>query len=60
MELLTITEVAQRLHLSRSKLYKMIETPTSELKPIRIGKSIRFTEEQIDAFVQQKIAGGAK
>ncbi|GHV88258.1 hypothetical protein AGMMS50267_06180 [Spirochaetia bacterium] len=46
MELLTAADVADALSVSRSKVYKMAEA--GELQSVKIGKSLRFTEGQVE------------
>ncbi|WP_010256948.1 helix-turn-helix domain-containing protein [Treponema primitia] len=58
MELLTVSDVASALSVSQSKVYKMAES--GELQSVKIGKSLRFTEEQVKKFILQKSAGENK
>jgi excisionase family DNA binding protein len=50
--LLTIKDVMTRLQVSRATIYRLIER--GELKPFKIGRSLRFDEHDLDAFIAQK------
>ncbi|GHV83693.1 hypothetical protein AGMMS50212_10330 [Spirochaetia bacterium] len=55
MELLTVTDVRKLLKVSLSKVYKMAES--GELQSIKIGKCLRFNEEQVKALISGKVRG---
>jgi excisionase family DNA binding protein len=55
MELLTVSEVAKALKVSKALVYKKAEA--GELCSVKIGKSLRFTEEQVMNFVEEQIQG---
>ena len=44
-----IGSVQSRLEMSRSAIYALIES--KKLKAVKIGKSIRITEEDLQAFI---------
>ena len=48
--LLTIPDVAERLRLSRSKVYDLINN--GKLKMIKIDNSSRITEEALDDYLE--------
>ena len=50
--LITVKEVAKRLSLSESKVYRM--TMDGELESIHIGRAVRVPETALDALVNQK------
>lgn len=50
-QLFRINEVCARLAMSRSTIYREIET--GRLKAIRIGSSLRISEGEIVRFVSQ-------
>jgi excisionase family DNA binding protein len=58
MTLLTVSEVATALNISQSKVFKM--AASGELESVKIGKSLRFIEEQINRFVLQNVKGKRK
>jgi len=47
--ILTIDEVAERLKISKSTIYKYSER--SIIPSFKIGTSVRFFEEEIDAYL---------
>jgi excisionase family DNA binding protein len=47
--LLTLPEVCQQLGLGRSKVYELMHA--GELRYVKIGKSVRFLPQEIEAFV---------
>lgn len=49
--MLKVSQVAERLNLSSSKIYEMVESGT--LGHHRLGGAIRFSEEQIGAFLEE-------
>lgn len=51
-ELLTLKDVMSRLKLSRATIYRLIEQ--GELKPFKIGHSLRFEEQDLAAFIARK------
>jgi excisionase family DNA binding protein len=46
---LTVTEVADLLRLSKMTVYRLINA--GELPAVRIGKSFRVREDDLDAFI---------
>ncbi len=50
--LITVTQAAELLALSRSSIYKLIWT--DQLVPIRIGRSVRFSVEHLERFVADR------
>lgn len=50
IKLLTIPQVAERLGLSRSTVYNLVNA--GKLKAIKINKSVRFADIDVDAFIQ--------
>ena len=49
--LLTVPEVMQRLGLSRSGLYRVVEDGL--LHKVTIGRSVRFKESEIRRFINE-------
>lgn len=47
--LLTIQQVMDRLKLGRSTVYRLIDA--GKLRPVKIGKALRFREQDIQAFI---------
>ena len=52
--LLKVPEVAERLRLSRSLVYELIAR--NELRAIRIGRSRRVPESEVERFVAIRMA----
>ncbi len=50
--LLTIKDVMTRLQVSRATIYRLIAR--GELKPFKIGRSLRFDEHDLDTFIARK------
>jgi putative molybdopterin biosynthesis protein len=50
--LLTIKDVMTRLQVSRATIYRLIER--GELKPFKIGRSLRFDEQDLNSFIALK------
>jgi excisionase family DNA binding protein len=51
-ELMTVPEVMERLRISRSKVYRLIDQGV--LNPYRIGeRGTRFDRQEIEAFLQR-------
>ena len=50
-QLFRILEVASRLALSRSSVYREIEA--GNLKVVRIGKALRVTSDELDRYLNQ-------
>ena len=48
--LLTIAETAQRLRISKSKLYSIVAT--GKIGHYKVGGSIRFSEEHVREFLE--------
>jgi excisionase family DNA binding protein len=49
--LLTVPEVMQRLGLSRSGLYRVVDDGL--LRKVTIGRSVRFKESEIRRFINE-------
>jgi len=47
--LITLTEVARRLNVSLGTARKV----RTQLRPVRIGKAIRYPESELAAFIQR-------
>ena len=54
--LITVAQAAEALSLSRSSIYQLIWS--EQLVPIRIGRSVRFSMQQIEQFVADSAANG--
>lgn len=50
-KLLTLPEVQATLSLGRSKVYELIGE--GQLRPVRVGRAVRFPAHEIDAFVER-------
>ncbi|MFK7917141.1 MAG: helix-turn-helix domain-containing protein [Ilumatobacter sp.] len=50
--LVNVTQAAQILCVSRSSIYQLIWT--DQLMPIRIGRSVRFSIEQLERFIAER------
>jgi len=53
--LLTITEAAARLRISKSMAYLLVER--REIPHFRVGKRILFDEGQIEEYLNQHVVG---
>lgn len=51
-DLLTIKDVMTRLKLSRATIYRLIER--GDLHPFKIGHSLRFEEQDLQAFIARQ------
>jgi excisionase family DNA binding protein len=51
--LVSVVKAAEMLSLSRSSIYQLIGN--DELTPIHIGRSVRFSVEQLEAFVADRL-----
>jgi excisionase family DNA binding protein len=51
-QFLTVAEVARRLRLSDMTVYRMIKA--AELPSVRVGKSYRVREEDLDAYLAKR------
>lgn len=51
--LVTVVQAAEILSLSRSSIYQLIWS--QQLVPIRIGRSIRFTVDQLDDLLPNEL-----
>lgn len=56
--LVDVMQAARMLSLSRSSIYQLIWN--EELIPVRIGRSVRFSVEQLEQFVTDRIAENAR
>mgnify|MGYP001788312021 FL=1 len=52
--LVDVSKAAAILAISRSSIYQLIWS--EQLTPIRIGRSVRFSVEQLEQFVIDRIA----
>lgn len=52
--LVTVEQAAEILTVGRSTIYQLIWN--AELVPIRIGRSVRFTVDQLEDFVNRRQA----
>ena len=50
-QLYTLPEVQAALSLGRSKIYELIGA--GALKPLRVGRSVRFRAQEIASFVER-------
>ena len=50
--LVTVVQAAEILSLSRSSIYQLIWS--DQLVPIRIGRSVRFSVDQLERFVAER------
>ena len=50
-DMLKVSELAKRLNLSESKIYQLVEA--GKLEHHRFGGAIRFSEEQIAAYLEE-------
>ncbi len=50
--LLSIKEVTEILGISRATIYRMIDA--GEIKAYKIGKGVRFKQEEIEEYVDSK------
>ena len=56
MKLLTLRDVIQKTGFKKSTIYKFIKTKKFP-KPIKIGSSSRWIEEEIDTWIKEQIKG---
>lgn len=52
-KLVGIAWVSERLELSRSTIYRMVEA--GEIPAVRIGGAIRFDPEQVEAWLEHEL-----
>lgn len=57
-ELYTVNELSERLKYSRSSIYRWISERSIPFK--RLGREIRFTENDIYMIINQKINSGQR
>lgn len=50
-ELLSISEACQRLHISKSKLYRYVRA--KELRAVRLGRRTLFRAAALQAFIER-------
>ena len=50
--LLTAAQAAEVLSIGRTAVYQLVWS--GELKPVRIGRSVRFAVDDLEAFVSAK------
>lgn len=53
--LLTVPQAARMLAISRSAVYRL--TWGGELRPVHIGRSVRFTVAELERFTAERVAG---
>lgn len=53
MELLTVPEAAQRLKLSKSKVYLLCQR--GEIPTVTLGRSVRIPLEALDEWLRQQV-----
>ncbi len=51
--LVSVVQAAEMLALSRSSIYQLIWS--GQLTPIRIGRSVRFSVDHLEAFVADRL-----
>jgi len=50
-ELLTVKGVARRLIISKRTVYNKVSSGTFPIKPMRIGRLLRFRSKDVDAYL---------
>lgn len=50
--LLTVAEVAERLRLGRSTIYRLVAD--GDLEAVQIGRAVRFEPAAVNAFIARK------
>ena len=55
MKILTVEEVASLLKLTKVTIYRMAKA--KEIPAMKVGKVWRFPEEEIEAWISEKIQG---
>lgn len=50
-QLYTLPEVQEALSLGRSKVYELMAA--GELRPVRVGRAVRFVAEEVQSFVER-------
>ena len=58
LNLLTVADLSKRLKLSRNKIYELIRE--QKLESLKLDKSRRFTEEQVDEYLKRAIIKAEK
>lgn len=60
MKLLTVTEAAERLRLSKSTIYKWIScqgrtqgTRVPRLRTVKLGSRVLITEDELERFIRE-------
>lgn len=53
--LLTVQDVCDLLQVRRSWVYTVVRR--GELKRIKLGREFRFRQSDLDAFLEQRVAG---
>lgn len=51
--LVSVRQASKMLSISRSVIYQLMDA--GQLRPIRIGRSVRFPVEQVEQFVADRI-----
>lgn len=57
-KLLTLKEVAAKLAISSRSAWSL--TNAGKIPAVRIGRSVRYTEQAINDFIQSNETGGSK
>ena len=58
LSLLKAAEVAQILNISRSLVYRLMQT--GELPSVRLGRALRVNPSDLEQYLASKTFGGAK
>ena len=53
LNLLTVTDLSKRLRLSRNKINELIRN--KKIESLKLDKSRRFTEQQVDEYLKRAI-----
>lgn len=53
-KLLTVRQVLELLNISRSKLYRLLNSEPSFPRPIKLGGQLYFIPEELDKFISLK------
>lgn len=54
MELITVEEAAERLHVGRGTLYKLLNDKTNGIKAFRINRTWKIPAKSINEFIERK------
>ena len=53
LELLTVKDLCKRLKLSRNKINELVKS--KKIESLKLDKSRRFTEQQVDEYLKRAI-----